>query len=168
MNKLALTLKYLLVYLAVSSFLALAGCNTYVAGMRWHHLDVIVAAPPPQPYPYLYEYYYSPVYRAYYCYYPNYGWVYQPGPPPPNAVYWNGPVPAYLAAPGPTAGIYFYFDPLTHVYYYRGAAGHWRYYHGPPPSHARFWGGPHPRALPLPPRGAPRQHAPGRRDRYHP
>ena len=62
MNKLALTLKYLLVYLAVSSFLALAGCNTYVAGMRWHHLDVIVAAPPPQPYPYPYEYYYSPVY----------------------------------------------------------------------------------------------------------
>jgi predicted small secreted protein len=54
MNKLALTLKYLLVYLAVSSFLALAGCNTYVAGMRWHHLDVIVAAPPPQPYPYPY------------------------------------------------------------------------------------------------------------------
>ena len=157
----ALPSKCIVVTIMVSIIFALAGCNTYVAGFRWRGIGV-VAAPPPGPYPY--EYYYAPAYQAYYCYYPNYGWVYQPGPSPPGAVFWNGPAPQYLVAPGPPAGLYFYFDPIRRVYYYRGAGGHWRYYHGFPPAHARFWGGPHPRVLPAPPRGAPRQGALGRRD----
>ncbi len=162
-----LSSKYIFLALATSISFGLVGCNTYFAGHRWRGVGVVVAAPPPRPrHPYPYEYYYAPAYQAYYCYYPNYGWVYQPGPPPPNAVFWNGPVP-YLGPPGPPTGVYFYFDQVRHVYYYRGGDGHWMYYHGLPPLHARFWNGLRPRLMPEPPRGAPRQYAPRRYDQNH-
>ncbi len=137
--------------------LSIAGCNGYWAGAYWRGGAIAVQ----QPGPYAYEYYFDPVFQAYYCYYPSYGWRYCPSPPPPNAVFWRGPVPQYLPPPGPVVGFNYYFDPARRVYYYQDRDNRWHYYPGRPPQQARFWQGPRPRMLPEPPRGAPVHRPPG-------
>ncbi len=149
----AFKLLMMVIFVAIAS-IWLGGCAAYYGSAT------VVA-----PAPYAYQYYYDPGMEVYYCYYPNYGWRYYPGMPPPNAVFWTGPRPMYLApppfgyvrvglAPGIAIRSYYYFDPVRHVYYYRDRDNHWRYYPGRPPAQARFWNGAHPHALPMPPRGA--------------
>ncbi len=105
--------------------------------------------------PYANEFYFYPEAGAYYCYYPNQGWVFWPGVPPAGAVFWDGPAPGYLPPPPfgyavcPPPPIFvartqFYFDRDNNRYFYRDRDNHWRLYAGRLPAQARFYRGPKP------------------------
>ena len=142
--------KSAVVLLAVGVSVLLGGCSRG----DWSSFWVGVSAPAPAPYvvaPYAYEYYYAPAYQAYYCYYPDRGWCYFPGEPPPGAVFYNGSV-AYLPPPGPPpTQVQFYFDRDHNAYYYHGPHNRWHFLPGRPPQGAHQWRGPRPGPHQLPP-----------------